>query len=194
MTTDSFETMRNAMVVSQLRPNAVTDLRLLDAMGRVPREDYVPAQYRSTAYADVILPVGGDHAINTPTVTGRLLNEARIGADDVVLIVASASGYVAAVAACLAGSVVSIAAHDVGDAAPPGPFDVIVIDGAVDAVPETLIERLAPDGRLVTGVISAGVTRLAIGRRGGSGFGLSTFADADVVVIPAFARPPAFVF
>jgi protein-L-isoaspartate(D-aspartate) O-methyltransferase len=191
MNADDFATMRKVMIDSQLRPNAVTDLRLLDAMGRVPREDYVPEAYRATAYADVIIPVGGGGAVNPPMVTGRLLNAAHIGARDSVLIVGPASGYVAAVVECLTSSVSIVGAEtrDFG-----GPFDVIVIDGAVEHVPRALIAALKPNGRLVSGIVESGVTRLAVGRKGGSGFALVPFADADIVVLPEFSQPRVFAF
>ena len=182
--------MRNAMVVSQLRPDGVSDARVVEAMGIVPREDYVPADRRSTAYADRMIALSDGRGINPPMVTGRLLTEAHIGAGERVLIVGAASGYTAAVVARLTDSVTSV------DAGAPvdGSYDVIMIDGAAESVPDVLVEHLAPNGRLITGIVESGVTRLAIGRRGGSGFGLMTFMDAEMVVLPEFARPPAFVF
>ena len=190
ITPDQFDEMRNAMVVSQLRPDGVSDSRVIEAMSIVPREDYVPADRRSTAYADRMIPMSDGRGINPPMVTGRLLTEAQIGAGERVLIVGAASGYTAAVVARLTDSVTSV------DAGAPvdGSYDVIMIDGAVESVPDVLVEHLAPNGRLITGIVESGVTRLAIGRRGGSGFGLMTFMDAEMVVLPEFARPPAFVF
>jgi protein-L-isoaspartate(D-aspartate) O-methyltransferase len=190
MTPEHFDEMRHAMVVSQLRPDGVTDPRVIEAMGTVPREDYVPTDRRSTAYADRIIPTGDGSGVNPPMVTGRLLSEARITAGEHVLIVGSATGYTAAVIAMLTDSV-TIA--DAG-AAMTGTYNVIMIDGAVEHVPEALVDHLAPNGRLVTGIVEAGVTRLAIGRRGGSGFGLNIFMDAEMVVLSEFSRPPAFVF
>jgi protein-L-isoaspartate(D-aspartate) O-methyltransferase len=191
MKTGDFASMRKAMIDSQLRTNAVTDLRVLDAMGRVPREDHVPAAYRAAAYADLMIPLGEGRAINPPMVTGRLLNEAQIGANDSVLIVGPGTGYVTAVVHCLTGSVTTV---DAGTRDFDGPFDVIVIDGAVEHVPDALIAALKPNGRLVSGIVEGGVTRLAIGRKGGSGFGLIAFADADVVVLPEFSQPRVFAF
>lgn len=186
MTSADFKTVRAAMVASQLRTNAVTDARVLTAMGAVPREDFVPPALAAAAYADLPIPLADGRSINPPMVTGRLLNEARIGPHDKVLIVADASGYVAAVAAKLTDSVATTPGA--------GPFDVIVIDGAVEVVPDALIAALAPSGRLVTGIVENGVTRLAVGRKGGSGFALAAFADADVALLPDFARPRAFAF
>ena len=190
MTPDLFEAMRHAMVVSQLRPDGVTDPRVIDAMGRVPREDYVPADRRSTAYSDRVIPLPDGRGMNPPMVTGRLLSEARIVAGEDVLIIGGATGYTAAVVAMLTDSVtIAISASGI-----EGNYNVIFIDGAVEHVPDSLIDSLAPNGRLVTGVVESGVTRLAIGRKGGSGFGLQTFMDAEMVVLPEFSRPSAFVF
>jgi protein-L-isoaspartate(D-aspartate) O-methyltransferase len=190
MTPDQFEDMRHAMVVSQLRPDGITDPRVIDAMGRVPREDFVPEDRRSTAYADRLIRMNNGRGLNPPTVTGRLLSEARIGVGEHVLIIGSATGYTAAVVAMLTDSV---SVTDAG-AAITGTFDVIMIDGAVEHVPDALVDHLAPGGRLITGVVESGVTRLAIGRRGGSGFAVVPFMDAEMVVLPEFARPSAFVF
>lgn len=194
MTSADFEAARAAMVASQLRTNAVTDLRVLDAMGTVPREEYVPDAFRAAAYADVTIPMGDGRAINPPMTTGRLLNEARINPGDSVLIVGSASGYVTTVVASMGAEVSSASAEvavkgDVG-----GPYDVIIIDGAVEKVPGALVAALKTSGRLATGLAENGVTRLAIGRKGGSGFGLVAFADADISTLPAFARPRVFAF
>ena len=186
----SFDEMRRAMVVSQLRPEGVTDARVLDAMGKVPRENYVPDERRATAYADRLIPIDGGRGINPPIVTGRLLNEAQLDDDDQVLIIGSASGYLAAVVSMLTKSVTLA---DAG-AAIDGCYDAIIIDGAVERIPDDLATHLTPDGRLVAGIVDGGVTRLAIGRRSGTGFALIPFMDAEMIVLPEFARPTAFVF
>lgn len=205
MTADRFETTRRAMVSNQLRTTAVDDPRVVDAMARVPREDFVPADRRDVAYTDISIPLGEGRALNAPMTTARLINEAGITSGDRVLIVGSATGYAVAVAKLLAGSVVGVETNPAigtGDVTGPleagapdhAPFDVIVIDGAVEEVPQALIDQLAPCGRLATGIIENGVTRLAVGRRGGAGFALNAFADADAVELPGFARPRAFTF
>jgi protein-L-isoaspartate(D-aspartate) O-methyltransferase len=205
MTEDRFETMRRAMVSNQLRTTAVDDPRVVDAMARVPRENHVPADRRDVAYTDVAIPLGNGRSLNSPMATARLINEAGITASDKVLIVGSATGYAVAVAKLLAPSVIGLESESalgesdvVGplqDGAPEyAPFDVIVIDGAVEEVPQALIDQLSPGGRLATAIVENGVTRLAVGRRGGAGFALSAFADAEAVILPGFARPRTFVF
>ncbi|MGN7161382.1 protein-L-isoaspartate O-methyltransferase family protein [Sphingomonas sp. SAFR-052] len=215
-TRPDFEAMRHAMVVSQLRTSAVSDPRVVDAMGDVPREAFVPAAQTALAYRDAPLPLGGGRAINPPLITGRLLVAADIRPTDRVLLVGAAMGYAAAVLARLAGSVVALeedtalagAARDaIADAkvrvvegplkagwVEGAPYDVIVIDGAVEEVPDAIAGQLAPGGRLTTGLVDRGVTRLALGRRSEGGFGVVDFADLECVVLPGFAKPKTFQF
>ncbi len=212
-TANDFATQRAAMVASQLRTNGVTDRALLDALGRVPRELFVGAERRATAYIDRSLPLGGGRALNPPLTTALLLNEARIGAHSRVLIVGAASGYALALAASVAGEVTGVECDPAlatqartvpgvrlvegpleTGAAAHAPYDAIVIDGAVEFVPEALIVQLAPEGRLTTAMSDDGVARLAVGRRGGAGFALVPFVDAEAVPLPGFVRPREFAF
>jgi protein-L-isoaspartate(D-aspartate) O-methyltransferase len=131
-------------------------------------------------------------------------------------VVAAATGYAAALLARLAGPVTALeedpelAAEARANLAGSGvrlvegplasgcadgaPYDLILIDGAVECVPEALIAQLADGGRLATGLLENGVTRLAIGRRAGEGFGMAAFADAAAAILPGFAKPRAFKF
>lgn len=209
--------MRHAMVSNQLRPNAVSDARIVAAMERIPREVFLPASIARLSYRDTALPLGDGRAANTPIATGRLLNEAKLMAGDRVLLIGAAGGYTAAVIAEIAAKVIAVecnaalAAHarqaladntrvdivegplELGYAA-GGPYDAIVIDGAVAHVPPALLDQLAAGGRIVTGLVDRSVTRLAAGRRSDGGFGLIDFADIDCVTLPGFAIPPRFVF
>jgi protein-L-isoaspartate(D-aspartate) O-methyltransferase len=147
---------------------------------------------------------------------GRLLTEAAPKPGERVLVVAAATGYAAAVMARLAGPVTALeeegalaaearanlAGTGVGLVEGPlasgwadgAPYDLILIDGAVEGVPEALVGQLADGGRLATGLLENGVTRLAIGRRAGEGFGMAAFADAAAAILPGFAKPRAFKF
>lgn len=214
---DRFAAMRRAMVASQLRPTAVSDPRVVAAMGRVPREHFLPGAVADIAYRDTALPLGGGRAANLPIATGKLLNEAAVRPQDRVLLIGAAGGYTAAVIAELAASVVAVEVDaalvmmaqaalgaiagvelvegPLADGHPAGaPYDLIVIDGAVPEVPPAIIDQLAIGGRLVTGLIDRGITRLAAGRRSEGGFGLIDFADIDCVELPGFAKPKGFVF
>lgn len=215
MTDQSFETMRQAMVASQLRPNAVNDPRVVAAMAAVERERFVPADRVPIAYTDIIVPLGGGRALNSPMATGRLLTELHPEPGDRALLIGAATGYAAAVLARLVASVVAldtdsefggVVAPDLGPKvervsgplqegwAAGAPYDLILIDGAVETVPPSIIAQLAENGRLAAAVLEAGVSRLSVGRRAGTGFGLAAFADAEAVRLPGFAPPPAFKF
>lgn len=211
--TPDFDTMRRAMVASQLRTNAVDDARVVAAMAAVPRERFVPDALRAQAYRDSALPLGDGRALNPPIATGRLLNELALQPDERVLVIGGA-GYAAAVAARLAGSVVAVEQGELANraalagyanvavvtgplskgAADAGPYDAILIDGAVERVPDGLLAQLKPGGRIATGLVDRGVTRLAIGVRTEGGFGLDDFADIECAVLPGFAAAPAFTF
>jgi len=214
---DAQEAMRHAMVASQLRTNAVSDARVVAVMGRVPREDYLPADAREMAYRDTALPLGRGRYQNVPIATGRLLTEATLQASDRVLLIGAAGGYTAAVLAEIVASVTAVecdpALAELARTALSGtanvtlvegaleaghaegaPYDLLFIDGAIEHVPQALIDQLAVDGRVVGGLIDRGVTRLASGRKSGGGFALLPFADIDCVPLPGFAVAKSFTF
>jgi protein-L-isoaspartate(D-aspartate) O-methyltransferase len=216
MTEHNFDHMRRAMIASQLRTTGTNDPRVLAAMGEVPRERFVPAARVSLAYADALVPLKPGRDFNSPMALGRLLTEAAPRPGERVLVVAAATGYAAAVLARLAGPVtaleedpelaaearVNLAGSGVDLVEGPlvsgcpdsAPFDLILIDGAVECVPDSFVAQLADGGRLAAGLLENGVTRLAIGRRAGEGFGMAAFADAAAAILPGFARPKAFRF
>ncbi|HVI97904.1 MAG TPA: protein-L-isoaspartate O-methyltransferase [Sphingomonas sp.] len=211
-----FTAMREAMVASQLRTNAVDDPRVVTAMLRVPREAYLPENVAPLAYRDTAVPLGRNRAANLPMATGRLLTAAEIAPTDSVLLIGAASGYTAAVLAELAANVtavesdpelaaaaraaltgthVTLVEGPLEAGAPGGaPYDVLVVDGAVEHLPEALVAQVKPGGSVATGLIDRGVTRLAAGRRTEGGFGLRDFADVDCVALPGFAKPKSFQF
>ena len=215
--TDASATMRHAMVASQLRTNAVSDQRVIAAMSRVPREAFVPAESRDIAYRDTALPVGRGRAINLPMVTGRLLTEAYLEKGDRVLLIGAAGGYTAAILAEIVAEVVAVEEDAalvalarealagtpgvtvVEDALPQGhaagaPYDVLVIDGAVEVIPDTLVAQIRSGGRIVAGIADRGVTRLASGRKTDGGFALAAFVDVECVTLPGFETPKPFKF
>ncbi len=210
-----FEAARHAMVVSQLRTSGVSDARVVAAMAEVAREDFLPESQRALAYRDRSLPLGNGRAQNPPLATGLLLTEAAIWPTDSVLIVGAAGGYAAAVAARLAAKIVAVevdgglaaaARVALGDTVElvegpladgwlaGAPYDVLLIDGAVAHLPASLAEQVKPGGRIVTGLVDRGVTRLASGVRTESGFGLSAFIDSECAVLPGFDVPQGFKF
>ena len=209
--------MRHQMVVSQLRPNAVTDQRVIAAMATLPRERFLPADVRGQAYRDTSIPLGEARFANLPMATARLLNAADLLAGDRVLLIGAAGGYTAAVLSEIVAAVVAVEslpalcslARDaladrstvtlvegpLADGAPDhAPFDVLVVDGCVAAISDAIVAQIRPGGRIAMGIVERGVTRLAAGRRSAGGFGEMPFADCDCVVLPGFDRPAGFRF
>ena len=215
--TDRFEAMRHAMVASQLRTNAVSDARVVAAMALVPREAFLPGDVAGLAYRDTAVPLAHGRAQNVPIATGKLLTAAELRADDRVLLIGAAGGYTAAVLAELVADVVAVevdpllaGAARTALAGTPGvtlvegpleaghaasaPYDALIVDGAVEQLPDALIAQVKVGGRVVSGLADRGITRLASGRRSEGGFALLPFADVDCVVLPGFARPRSFTF
>jgi protein-L-isoaspartate(D-aspartate) O-methyltransferase len=217
MTDQNFMAMRRAMVESQLRTNDVNDPVLLEAILAVPREAFLPEARRASAYIDRSVPLGDGRALNPPLATARLLVAAAINPGDHVLLVGAATGYAAALLARLGCAVVALeedaalvaqaktalsdyAGIDIvtgplaeGQAA-GAPYDVIVVDGAIEALPDALIEQLKIGGRAVFASAERGVTRLCTGVRSAGGFGARPFVDSEAVVLPGFAVPKGFTF
>jgi len=216
MTEHNFEHMRRAMITSQLRTTGTNDPAVLAAMGEVARERFVPAQRIAMAYADALVPLTSGRQLNSPMALGRLLTEAAPEKAGNALVIGAATGYAAAVLAKLVSSVVAVeedaelaaaaraALADTGVTFVEGPlteghaagapYDLILIDGAVETVPQALIDQLKDEGKIATGIVENGVTRLALGRKAGEGFGIAAFADAAAAILPHFEKPKAFTF
>ena len=181
-----YDRARKQMVDNQLRTAGITDRRVLAAMGDVPREQFVPEALRPLAYSDRPLRLGRDKAMMAPAALAKLLTELEPRPGERALLIGT-NGYTANVLGALG---LDVNAAD----APGGPYDLIIIDGAVEDVPAALVARLAPGGRLGTAIADHGVTRLAVGRVAGGVLGLRRFADADVPLLSDFTRPRAFTF
>jgi protein-L-isoaspartate(D-aspartate) O-methyltransferase len=216
MTEHNFEHMRRAMVSNSLRTTGVSDPRVLAAMGAVPRERFVPPERVAAAYADNPVPLTAERELNSPLALGRLLTEAAPEKGERALVIGAATGYAAAVMDRLVGSVVAVEedaelvaiAHtrlaDTGVKLVHGPltegheagapYDLILIDGAVEFIPDALIGQLRDGGRLAAALLDEGVSRLAIGRRAGEGFGIAPVSDRAAAVLPGFVKPRTFTF
>ena len=216
-----FADARERMVDCQLRPNSVTDFGVISAMSRIPRERFVPSAKRALAYADEDLAIGAEPAryLMEPTSLARLIQLADIQPDDLVLVVGCGYGYSCAVAASLAGAVVGVESHeamvedgsqeilalDIGNVtlqvgepaegcAAQGPYDKIIVEGAVERIPEALTEQLKDDGRLVTvvGLGRAG-SATAFEKVNGALVGAKAF-NCAVAPLNGFEAPAEFVF
>ena len=190
-----FSAARRAMIDSQLRVSGVTEDFVLAAMNRVAREDFVPAAARGHAYIDRAIPLGNGRALPAPLFHGRLLAEAVPAVDDSVLLVSCGSGYLAALVAPLAGA---LAVVDAADAAAmknkKGGYTLLLIDGAIEVLPDALAGQLAEAGRIVTGLVARGVTRLAVGRKLGGAVSLQPLAEMGIPVLGEFAAPKRWSF
>lgn len=207
-----FAAAREAMVESQLRPQGVTDRAVLEAMRTVRREDFLPDETRPLAYVDRAVGIGSDRFMPAPAVLGQLLTQMMPVQGQRALVVGAGTGYSAAVLSAIGLDVVAVESdpalatsarnHGIdvaeGDlekgAVDRAPFDQILIDGAVEAIPDAIIDQLADGGRLGGAVADSGVTRLVVGRKSGTAFGTMSIGDAGVPALPGFRRPRAFTF
>lgn len=190
----SFAAARRAMIDSQLRTSGVNEPWVLAAIASVPREAYVPESARAAAYIDRAVPLGDGRFLAAPVVHGRMLAEATPTREDKVLLVGQADGYLAALLAGLCGSLTAVTPAEVANGGVGEGFTLIMIDGAAEQVPAALAGRLADDGRLVTGLIERGVTRLAVGRKVGGEIALLPLAEIGIPVLPDFAAPRRWSF
>ena len=173
MNQSPFEIARKMMVDCQIRPSKVTDQNVLDAFLTVPREAFVSKHQQAVAYIDEDLPLSNGRNLMEPMVLARLVQALEIRAGDNVLVVGAASGYGSAIIAHLAGSVIAVetraqtvekaqeilVAHGIDNAAvvksrlvdgyaDEGPYDQILVEGGVETMPNSLLQQLAPKGRL----------------------------------------------
>ena len=213
-----YATARRNMIETQIKTSAVTDPLVIEALTAVPREPFIPAARRAFAYVDEDMPVGkGRHAME-PMVLARLLQLANVEVEDRALVVAAGTGYSAAVLAKMVSSVVAVESDSglasqareacasvgakvnvvTGDPAAGcpehGPYDVIVIDGAVAGIPAALEACLRDGGRLVAIVKRGGVGRATAVTRVGDASSRHEGFDAMTPVLPEFAGEPKFTF
>lgn len=183
------------MIDSQLRVSGVNADFVLTAVNSVPREDHVPADARALAYIDRAVPLGEGRFLAAPLFYGRLLSEAAPTAQDKVLVVDGGSGYLPALVRTLGAAVaVTDPASAAAGAPGNGAFTLLLIDGAIEQLPAGLAGSLADEGRVATGTVERGVTRLAVGRKVGGDVALLPIAEMGIPVLPAFARPKGWSF
>jgi protein-L-isoaspartate(D-aspartate) O-methyltransferase len=207
-----FAAARAAMVDSQLRPQGVADERVLQAMGSIPREKFLPRHTQPLAYVDRAIAMSPGRFLPAPAVLGQLLTQLTLEPGQHTLIVGAGTGYSAAVVKSMGLEVTALEsdadlaarARELGIDIVEGPletgwkkaapYDRILIDGAVEYIPEAIVKQLADGGRLAAAVLDRGVTRLVIGRSVGGAFGYLSIGDAGVPALPGFTRPRAFTF
>ena len=217
MSAADFGLARNLMVDGQLRPNKVTDRRILDAMRSLPRENFVPQNLAALAYIDKGLALGGGRFLLEPLVMARLVQLARPRAGETALIVGSATGYGAAILAACGVQVtaleqepalIEIARRALPDTAitfvqgplaeghaAGAPYDLVVIEGAVPQVPEGIGRQVADGGRLVTIIMANGVSGYAaLAEPTTGGLRAQAAFDANAPLLPGLAPAKSFTF
>jgi len=214
-----FEAARRKMVDNQLRTGGITDRRLLGVLGRVPRERFLSPERAGLAYIDDVQPLPGAGRRHLAPVApfAKLIQLATIASTDRVLDLGCATGYSAAVLAELAAGVVAVESDaDLAAAARrnlaglsnvrviegplvtaarrEGPFDVIVLEGSVDSVPEALFAELAEGGRLVALVREGATASGNLFIRSGRDVAGRTDFNAALPALPGFQRQAGFEF
>lgn len=199
---------RRIMIDSQLRPQGVNDASLLAAFAAVAREDYVPHDRAGIAYRDRSVPLGEGRAMIAPAALGAMLMEATVKPGEKALVVGPGSNYAATLL-----SHMGVDALALDEEAPIGPkatrsakgplekghakdapYDLILVVGAIEQLPDGWRKQLVDGGRLVTGLFDGGVTRLARAVKVDDRLALHPFADAQLPVLGQFAKATAFTF
>ena len=208
----NFAAARLAMVESQLRPQGVSDPAVVAAMGAIQRERFLPDHTRPLAYVDRAVGIGEGRFLPAPAVLGQLLTQMLPEPGQSALVIGAGTGYSAAVLAAMSVAVTALEcspelaarARELGievlegplekGAPKQGPYDHILIDGAVEHIPDGIVAQLAEGGRLGAALIDRGISRLIVGRKSGGAFGYLSLGDSGAPVLPGFARPKSFTF
>jgi protein-L-isoaspartate(D-aspartate) O-methyltransferase len=205
------------MVDTQVRPSDVTKFPIIDAMLAVPREAFVPREKREAAYMDGNLSLGGNRVLLEPRTLAKMLDALDISADELVLDVGSAFGYSAAVIARMAEAVVALeedealsdeaqsllAEHHADSvivhtgplaagAPEHGPYDVIIIEGAVEQLPAALADQLKEGGRMAVLFAEGALGTVRIGYKLNGRINWRFGFNASAPVMPGFERKEAF--
>jgi protein-L-isoaspartate(D-aspartate) O-methyltransferase len=214
-----FAKRRLMMVDTQVRPSDVTRYPIIDAMLSVPRENYVPADRVEAAYMGENLPIGRDRVILEPRTLAKMLDALALGPEDLVLDIGAGLGYGAAVVARLAAAVVAVeedddlaaeaartlaadAVHTVAvvqgplaEGAPQhGPYDAILIEGAVEQIDDAILAQLKDGGRIAALFAEGALGAVRIGYKTGGRVTWRFDFNAGAPVLPGFRKSAGFVF
>jgi protein-L-isoaspartate(D-aspartate) O-methyltransferase len=213
-----FARRRTTMVDTQVRPSDVTRFPIIEAMLSVPREDFVPVERREAAYAGEHVDLGRGRVVLDPRTLAKMLDAADIQSDEIVLDVGAGLGYSSALAARLAEAVIALeedkalateaeralsaaGADNVAvvegpladGAAKHGPYDVILLEGAVEHMPDSLVDQLKEGGRLVAIFAEGALGVVRVGYRIDGRVNWRYAFNAGAPVLPGFEARRAFV-
>lgn len=212
-----FAQRRITMVDTQVRPSDVTSFQVLDAMLSVPRELFVPSEQKDAAYAGVNVALGHGRVVLSPRTMAKLLQVADVQPDELVLDVGAGLGYSSALAACMAEAVIALeedadlaleaeralseaSADNVAvingalaeGASKHGPYDVVLIEGAVEDIPDALIDQLKVGGRIVAIFLEGALGTARVGYKDGQGVSWRFAFNAAAPVLPGFEKRREF--
>ena len=213
-----FATRRRTMVDTQIRPSDVTKFPIIDAMLTVPRENFVPDAQREAAYVEGMIDLGDGRSMLEPRTLAKMLDALNICKDEAVLDIAPGLGYSTAVAARMAELVVAVeerrgpgrrsagcvdrggcgqcrsACRPAGARAPAehGPYDVIMIQGGVQQVPDALLGQLKDKGRIACLFVQDGLGVVRIGRKAGDRVSWRDAFNASAPTLDSFSVECAF--
>lgn len=212
-----FAARRTAMVDTQVRPSDITKFPIIEAMLAVPKEEFVPDGMRAAAYLGENLSIGEGHVILEPRTLGKMLDFLDISGDETVLDVGCGYGYSSAILARMANAVVAIesdeamaadaqerlsraGADNVAVMAGPladgdakhGPYDVIILQGGVEDVPENILGQLREGGRICAIFVEGALGTCRIGHKNSGTVSWRYAFNAGAPVLPGFARERSF--
>ncbi len=212
-----FAARRRMMVDTQIRPSDVTKYPIIDAMLSVPREIFVPDAQRDIAYAGEDLDLGGGRVLLEPRTLAKMLDMLDLGPDELVMDIGSGLGYPAAVVARLAQAVVAVEEDEAmaGEAqellleagadnavvhhgplaegaAEHGPYDVILVEGGVEELPEALLGQLKDGGRIACIFIDGALGEVRVGYKSGDSLSWRFEFNATAPVLPGFEKQQSF--
>ncbi|QIK40917.1 protein-L-isoaspartate O-methyltransferase family protein [Pontivivens nitratireducens] len=214
-----FKSARTAMVDCQIRPSEVTRYPIIQAMLTVPREQYLPSEAQAIAYMGEHVDIGGGRVCLDPRVLAKLIDALAIQPDDLVLDIGCGLGYSTAIIANIAEAVVALEEDEalaeeaaatlsaqgvdnavvekgplVAGAPSHGPYDVIIIQGGIEALPDAIADQLRPDGRIAVIEMMGPLGVAQLGVKGANGISWRRSFDATAPILPGFAAEKAFVF
>lgn len=209
---------RTTMVDTQVRPSDVTKFPIIDAMLSVPRELFVPADKREAAYVGENIDLGGGRVVLEPRTMAKMLEAADIQPGELVLDIGCGYGYSSALAARMADAVIALEDNEalvaeaekaLGEAgadnaaavlgtleegaAKHGPYDVMLIQGAVEHFPEALMGQLKDGGRVVAIFAEGSLGTARVGYHIDGGINWRFAFNAGAPVLPGFEARRAFV-
>ena len=212
-----FAVRRLTMVDSQIRPSDVTKFPIIDAMLTVKRENFVPDGQREVAYVGDLIELGGGRSLLEPRTLAKMLDAVNISKDEVVLDIAPALGYSTAVAARMAELVVAVESDEIlaaeaqtllmeaeadnaivhtgpleQGAAEHGPYDVILIQGGVEQLPEALLDQLKDQGRIICLFMEGDLGTVRMGHKSAGRVSWRYVFNASAPILPAFCAEGAF--